>query len=1007
VQKRQVIQPQETSPMGKLTDKQKQFLQKHNFWDAAKNKSTLSVFEESNFKDFDRRKEKTLAELQRLPDAKRNALEKKLNEADAKAKNKQFKEAYHDLKQVKKDARREANGYVDSLSLQDVAKQLAFLSTEANNLNKVLDQLQTGQQTVLDQLDKQQKASSFNTIGEAAAFLRDFRPTETLLRAQVAGLKSTCGQIANYLEQAKVDQQLKDIQHQVSVLLKEHQADVTELTSKHSWVYAKFMHKGELLTASDVKADFDQFARDFDNRVKVLKDVSKFQKREAGGESISGETVMRDAGAQVHKPSELDKLLQEIAKGSPKDEFDVVVFELQDVENALSKQQTGNPTECQKELEARKEKALLALGLLVERDAWGFADSKLSFLLDSMGDKLTLAKTTQPVAQTQPLQSFNPATLNLSLPGDLKKIKDDKIREVRDEVETQMKTLLNLELKKADSDIVFDLGLKTKADFLTVLADDLQIDLKSPKCSKNEKKLLDQMAEQMAATVRQKFPNKAGKPVKVKDKAGDEVEVPSEINLRGVKYSEPKYLAHGGFGHVLRYKDPSGQQVVLKTLKDPKNRDEMARELKMHRQAMGGEQGPGHPNVVGLKGAIQGPSGELYMAVEYAEGGDLEGLSYGLAGAAESGALSEEARQILVQHFFRQALQGMKQVQDSNMTHHDIKGANFLVGADGNIKVSDFGSAQVGDDKGEVATDFHFTEGYEAPEVKPGQKKITGKADTYSLGILLSKLGSPICGTDMQAPQWRSAWDFKSKQAATALDKLKNAMMDADPNKRPTLEAAMSASYMTDATANYPPKAISNLVKATMDYNKHVTGRIKEDQAQVLQYEGLIVDRQKKKQEKIKQGANPEDTKKLDAEIAQFSAEIKKLRVTIDQALAKPDAKPYVDALANANQAITGRGQKTPEPDLSTIKFKDAFANLAKSFGTKSDKLAQAMAAVDEADPRTKKGLAATAAQAVNKYADALLQSAKQARTEEVKLRASKLAVDLRKLQQVLQEAAK
>src|SRR5262249_40530934 len=276
----------------------------------------------------DRRKEKTLAELQRLPDAKRNALEKKLNEAEAKAKNKQFKEAYHDLKQVKKDARREANGYVDSLSLQDVAKQLAFLSTEANNLNKVLDQLQTGQQTVLDQLDKQQKASSFNTIGEAAAFLRDFRPTETLLRAQVAGLKSTCGQIANYLEQAKGDQQLKDIQHQVSVLLKEHQADVTELTSKHSWVYAKFMRKGELLTGSGVKADFDQFARYFDNRVKVLKDVSKFQKREAGGESISGETVMRDAGAQVHKASELDKLLQEIAKGSPKDEFDVVVFEL-------------------------------------------------------------------------------------------------------------------------------------------------------------------------------------------------------------------------------------------------------------------------------------------------------------------------------------------------------------------------------------------------------------------------------------------------------------------------------------------------------------------------------------------------------------------------------------------------------------------------------------------------------------------------------------------------------
>src|SRR5262249_4434075 len=154
----------------KLTDKQKKFLQDHKFWDAAKNKSKLSVFEESNFKDFDRRKEKILAELQRLPDAKKKTLGQKLNQAEAKAKKKQFKEAYHDLKQIKKAARREANGYVDSLSLMDIEKHLGFLSAEANNLQKAFDQLEAGQRNVLNKLDQEKKASSLDTIEEAAIF---------------------------------------------------------------------------------------------------------------------------------------------------------------------------------------------------------------------------------------------------------------------------------------------------------------------------------------------------------------------------------------------------------------------------------------------------------------------------------------------------------------------------------------------------------------------------------------------------------------------------------------------------------------------------------------------------------------------------------------------------------------------------------------------------------------------------------------------------------------------
>ena len=106
--------------MAKLTAKQIEFLKKHNMWNADRNKSTLGMFEEGNFKDFFGRKEKVEAELARLPDdKKKKELTGKLQAAEGKAKNKSFKEAYQDLKDVKIEARREANGYADSLSAED------------------------------------------------------------------------------------------------------------------------------------------------------------------------------------------------------------------------------------------------------------------------------------------------------------------------------------------------------------------------------------------------------------------------------------------------------------------------------------------------------------------------------------------------------------------------------------------------------------------------------------------------------------------------------------------------------------------------------------------------------------------------------------------------------------------------------------------------------------------------------------------------------------------------
>ena len=999
--------------MAKLTEKQIEFLKKHNLWNVGKDKSNLNLIKESQFKDFDSRREKLLAELARLPPEQRQPFEQKLQAADEKAKKQDFRGAYHDLKQVKQDARRDANGYVDSLALQDVQKQLVFLGNEAKNIVVRRQQLIAGQNQVLSQLAKEPKAASFNSLAEASAFRRDFKETEVALRSQVTGLNKISGEITGYLGQAGIAKRFEEINHQIDVLEKEKGADVSALKVQSAQEYAKFTDQGNLLTAGDVGSAFQQFSQDFDARIKDYKDIGKFQTRDPGAEKISDQTVgcagqkAPQGGDKVEQS--LSALLRELSGGPGEGDFDKVVSELKAVETQLAKQ--GNSEEVKQQIALRKKRAVEALELLDKRDAKRFADAELGSLLDTMSDQGELKKTQEQPKRAQPLATFDADTVlsDLNLPANLKKAKAADIQQVRQQVKAKMEQLLDGELRKPNSDLVFDLGLKTKEQFVQQLAGELEIDLKNKKCSQAEKDLVDQMAEQMLATVKEKFPNKAGAgKMKFTNKFDKESDAPTEFQLGNTKYTNPKYLSSGGIGDVLRYEEKDSdpkKYMVLKSLKKADKRDDMVRELKMHRQANGGEQGHGHPNVADMKGAIQGPAGELFMAVDYAEGGDLKDLGTGMVQAMETGALSEEARQVLTQHLLRQAVLGMKQVQDSNMTHHDIKGQNFLIGGDGKVKVADFGSAQVGDDEGKVSTGtFEFTGGFQAPEVNR-EAPITGKADTYTLGVMLNNLASPIQGEDAIASTFTSSWEFKSKQGVTALDKLKNAMLSKKPEERPTLEAVMQTSYMTDSTANYEPEKIDNLMKATMAYNKNVAGKTRDDMERILRLQGLIVEANKDKQ-----GANPEDAAKLDKEIAKHSDEIKQCRAKIDKVLAQDDVKPHVAALEKANRELTGRGAEGEKLDVSKLKFKDEYEKIAQTYRISPNNklvqtLIQALTAVDQAgDAVTKKQLAEAARKEAKTVASQMTEIAKSA-GEETKMKASQLGTDLRKLVQALEEA--
>jgi serine/threonine protein kinase len=997
--------------VAKLTEKQIEFLKKHKMWNAAKDKSSLSSSKESQFKDFDRRKEKLLAELSRLSEDQRQVFESKLRVADGKARKQDFKGAYEDLKEVKKDARRAANGYVDSLSLRDVESQLAALGNEARNVTVRVQQLRAGQDSVLGLLAKEPKASASKTLAEASEFRRDFKNTEVSLRSQVTGLTNICGEISGYLDGAKINKRFDDINHQLELLQNEKGLKVSDVKIRSGLEYAKFMDKGKLLTSSGIKSEFSAFSAEFDARIKDHKDLGKFQQREPGAEKISDETVARPGMTAPGKRDAVDQalsaLLREIAGGPGEGEFDKVVSELKAVEAQLGKQ--GNSEDVKKQIAVRKKRAVDALKLLDQREAMRFKDAELNFLLDGMGDQGTITKTQEQPKRVQRLAAFDADSIvsDLALPADLKKAKPGEIQQVAQQVKVKMEQFLAQELLKPDSDLVFDLGLKTKRDFVAQIAADLQIDLKSKACTQAEKDMVNQMAEQMLATVQEKYPNKASAATATVGKKGEkQVTVPVEFALGNKKFTKPQYLTSGGLGDILRYEedgtDPP-EYIILKSLKQKDKRQDMVHELKMHRQANGGEQAQGanpNPNVVGMKGAVTGPDGGLYMAVEFAGGGDVDGLSLGMAQAAQSGALSPEARQVLSQHVLRQAMAGMKQVQDSNMTHHDIKELNYLIDSDGTVKVADFGSAQWGDDKGEVAgAGFDTTPNYEAPEVsvRDANTRITGKADTFSLGVMLNNLSSPVGGYD------KFGQDKKVGQAVTAVDKLKNAMLDDDPSKRPTLEAVMQTAYMTDASANYPPEKIDDLMKAVLAYTKNVASKTKKDMNLLVQEQGFLASK-----EKEKEGATPAEVKELDKVIAKSREDMKKFQANIDKILADVDVKPHVEALEKANRALTGRGAEAEQIDVFKLSFMDEYQKIAKTYGLKADNklvqpLLKALTAVDQAGDLTiKKMLADTAHLEAERIAKQMTDIAKAAPTDKAKAQASQLGVDFRKLDQAL-----
>ena len=169
-----------------------------------------------------------------------------------------------------------------------------------------------------------------------------------------------------------------------------------------------------------------------------------------------------------------------------------------------------------------------------------------------------------------------------------------------------------------------------------------------------------------------------------------------------VKVMKPTLMAHSGLDMVARFK----QEAMMAA-------------------------GLNHPNIVQVY-SIGEQEGLHYIAQEFVEGKDLATILKGRSNPDIASAL----------HVMRQVASALKASGQAGIVHRDIKPENILVTKKGEVKVADFGLAQLGESNTKKKGVTMGTPLYMSPEQISG-RELDPRSDVYSFGVTAYQL---LCG---------------------------------------------------------------------------------------------------------------------------------------------------------------------------------------------------------------------------------------------------------------------
>jgi len=207
---------------------------------------------------------------------------------------------------------------------------------------------------------------------------------------------------------------------------------------------------------------------------------------------------------------------------------------------------------------------------------------------------------------------------------------------------------------------------------------------------------------------------------------------PSLARWQGAMFDHYRVLepiGHGGMGTVYLGHDTSlDRHVAIKVLpseleNEPQLQERFVREARAQARLQSAH--VVHIHHIGRTPTEDDTPGSLYFAMEHVPGGSFDDV-------VERGEKLEPER---ARHLMLQAALGLRDAQDADIVHRDIKPGNLLLDKHGSLKIADFGVAKPldGDTKMSQAGVIVGSPMYMPPEQAKGSE-VDHRTDMYSLG---------------------------------------------------------------------------------------------------------------------------------------------------------------------------------------------------------------------------------------------------------------------------------
>ena len=218
-------------------------------------------------------------------------------------------------------------------------------------------------------------------------------------------------------------------------------------------------------------------------------------------------------------------------------------------------------------------------------------------------------------------------------------------------------------------------------------------------------------------------------PVELVDSEGKVVGLPEAAGDEHVisHYRLLEKLGEGGMGVVYKALDTNlNRTVALKFLAPRLTQDPEAK--KRFRREAEAAAAVDHPNICTVH-EIDEVDGQIFIAMAYIEGPSLDKKIGG------SPLPLEEAFDIAAQ-----TAQGLQAAHEKGVVHRDVKSANILLAAGGQVKIVDFGLAQLANPDQLTKTGSTLgTLAYMSPE-QARWEKVDRRTDIWSLGVVLYEM---------------------------------------------------------------------------------------------------------------------------------------------------------------------------------------------------------------------------------------------------------------------------